>query len=370
MSKLPTFDSARRAAVSSASSGPVAHGWRGLLLCSLFGLLVACGGGEPEPAPSAQTPPAGVAPEPAAEPVVDEAPVADVDASADSRSPVELFQAAGKALSEERLFEPRGDNAIELYLKVIEGAQEPDVAADEGKRRRLSDSVGAGDLKSQAEIAIADIFPYGLLWVDRAIRENRKTEAERVIGLLERAQPGAESVARLRQKLTQPEPLPAPIATTPTAPRPTAPVAQPTPPPTAAPSASTTPASTTATPAQTQPAASTPAQPAPAPAQTTPTPAQPTAPVAAQDSAPPQLKLRRSASPRYPPRAYRQRIEGYVVVGFTVTASGKVNAVRVIEAEPTGVFDREAMEAVSRFEFEPPGRDVPTQQRIDFKMGR
>ena len=81
-----------------------------------------------------------------------------------------------------------------------------------------------------------------------------------------------------------------------------------------------------------------------------------------------QLKLKKSASPRYPSRAYRQKIEGYVVVAFTVYPNGKVGDLRVVEADPEGVFDRDAMDAVSRFEFDPPGRQVPTQQRIDFKI--
>ena len=333
-----------------------------LVVLALFGAgLIACGGGDAPP-PTAQTPAAGVAPQPAA-PAQDAPAAEEPAASEDTRSAVELFQAAGKALADERLFEPRGDNALELYLKVIDHAAEGETQQDDARRRRLSDSVGAGDLKSQAEIALADIFPYGLLWVDRAIRENRKSEAERVLDLLEKAQPGAESIARLRKKLTEPEPLPAPVAPTPTTRQTPAPAAQA---PTPAPAQpSTSPSAQPSTPPAAQPSTPAPAQPAPAePAAAQPTP--PPAPVV--EEAPVQLKLKKSASPRYPSRAYRQKIEGYVVVAFTVYPNGKVGDLRVVEADPEGVFDRDAMDAVSRFEFDPPGRQVPTQQRIDFKI--
>src|SRR5690606_37368402 len=83
-----------------------------LAVLALFGAsLIACGGGDEAPQPSPQTPPAGVAPQPAAP--AEEAPPADEgSADEDTRSAVEIFQAAGKALADERLFEPPGDNAL------------------------------------------------------------------------------------------------------------------------------------------------------------------------------------------------------------------------------------------------------------------
>ena len=58
-------------------------------------------------------------------------------------------------------------------------------------------------------------------------------------------------------------------------------------------------------------------------------------------------------APNYPRRAAAKGIEGYVVVEFTVTALGTVENPRVIEADPQGVFDREALAAVSKFKYKP-----------------
>lgn len=57
--------------------------------------------------------------------------------------------------------------------------------------------------------------------------------------------------------------------------------------------------------------------------------------------------------PVYPRRAQARGIEGYVVVEFTVTASGSVRDPRVVEAEPRGIFDRAAKEAARKFRYKP-----------------
>jgi len=58
-------------------------------------------------------------------------------------------------------------------------------------------------------------------------------------------------------------------------------------------------------------------------------------------------------APNYPRRAAQKGIEGYVVVEFTVTTLGTVTEPHVIEADPPGIFDREAMAAVSKFKYKP-----------------
>ncbi|MBY0399587.1 energy transducer TonB [Myxococcota bacterium] len=66
--------------------------------------------------------------------------------------------------------------------------------------------------------------------------------------------------------------------------------------------------------------------------------------------------------PRYPAQAMRQGREGRVLVEFTIGRSGSVEAARVIAAEPEGVFDREALEAVRQWKYNPrieQGRPVP-----------
>jgi protein TonB len=58
-------------------------------------------------------------------------------------------------------------------------------------------------------------------------------------------------------------------------------------------------------------------------------------------------------TPHYPERARRNNIEGYVLIEFTVDELGRVVDPMIIEAEPVGVFDRSAMEAVQRFKYRP-----------------
>lgn len=78
-------------------------------------------------------------------------------------------------------------------------------------------------------------------------------------------------------------------------------------------------------------------------------------------------------APSYPREALRRRDEGFVVVEFTVNALGRTEDIKVVESEPRGTFDREALRAVSRWEFEPALRDGrPVSQRlrhtIEFKL--
>jgi protein TonB len=57
--------------------------------------------------------------------------------------------------------------------------------------------------------------------------------------------------------------------------------------------------------------------------------------------------------PRYPAQALNRKIEGWVLVKFNITKEGTVDAVEVIEAEPRGVFEREAVRAAWRYKFKP-----------------
>lgn len=57
--------------------------------------------------------------------------------------------------------------------------------------------------------------------------------------------------------------------------------------------------------------------------------------------------------PVYPDNAARRGIEGHVLVQFTIDELGRVSNVEVLEAEPSGVFDRAAVRAVERFRYKP-----------------
>lgn len=57
--------------------------------------------------------------------------------------------------------------------------------------------------------------------------------------------------------------------------------------------------------------------------------------------------------PVYPPQALRGGIEGWVELEFTITETGVVRDVAVVGAEPHGVFDDAAAEALGAWRFEP-----------------
>ena len=58
-------------------------------------------------------------------------------------------------------------------------------------------------------------------------------------------------------------------------------------------------------------------------------------------------------APIYPEGAVREGIEGHVLLEFVVTESGAVRDPRVLEAEPPGVFDQAAVDAVGKFKYKP-----------------
>ena len=65
--------------------------------------------------------------------------------------------------------------------------------------------------------------------------------------------------------------------------------------------------------------------------------------------------------------------EGWVKVAFTVTETGTVKDVSVVEAEPRRIFDRAAKTAILKWKFKPKmvdGKAVERQavQTIDFKL--
>jgi periplasmic protein TonB len=76
----------------------------------------------------------------------------------------------------------------------------------------------------------------------------------------------------------------------------------------------------------------------------------------------------------YPANALRNSLEGWVDVAFTVNADGTVGNVQVVGAEPRHVFDNAAVDAIRHAKFSPALRDgvaVESQQhqRIQFSLG-
>ncbi|GAD02815.1 MULTISPECIES: energy transducer TonB [Agarivorans] len=57
--------------------------------------------------------------------------------------------------------------------------------------------------------------------------------------------------------------------------------------------------------------------------------------------------------PKYPERAKRRNIEGYVKFSITINEAGRVTDIKVLDAKPKGVFEREAYKALSRWKYQP-----------------
>ncbi|GAA4651944.1 hypothetical protein GCM10023116_42280 [Kistimonas scapharcae] len=80
-----------------------------------------------------------------------------------------------------------------------------------------------------------------------------------------------------------------------------------------------------------------------------------------------------SLDPDYPRQAVNQDQSGWVKVRFTVTEQGTVDNIRIIEANPTGVFEQAAIKAVREYRFRPRmvnGKAVPqrTERTIRFQL--
>ncbi len=74
-------------------------------------------------------------------------------------------------------------------------------------------------------------------------------------------------------------------------------------------------------------------------------------------------------APRYPRNALRRNVSGWVDVSFTVTRAGSVADVEVMDSTPGTVFDNAAVDAVSKWRFEPVvenGRPMP--KRVAVRM--
>lgn len=66
--------------------------------------------------------------------------------------------------------------------------------------------------------------------------------------------------------------------------------------------------------------------------------------------------------PIYPVTALRQGVKGRVVIEFTLAASGGVRNMHVVAAEPAGVFERAALQALGSWRYAMPDRGATSQR--------
>jgi protein TonB len=75
--------------------------------------------------------------------------------------------------------------------------------------------------------------------------------------------------------------------------------------------------------------------------------------------------------PVYPAQALRNRTRGWVELEFTVTPTGSVSDVQVVGAEPEGVFDAAAAQALAQWRFKPRivnGRGVAQRTSVTLRF--
>ena len=277
----------------------------------------------------------------------------DTPANVDALSTDQLLAEARTAMNEQRLVAPAGNNAFEFYMKVLQKQPGNPVAAD----------------------ALRETFSYGAAATEQTINQRDFNEAQREIDLLAKADPENYTLTILRSKLDaqrktldreQQQAVDAQKAQQ---------LAQQN-----AANAARLQAeqqASAAAEAQRQQAAREQAahvaaqQPAAAPVAAAPRPVA----RAATDESISDAVLIRQVNPRYPTAAMRANQEGWVDVEMTVGADGAVGNVSVVDAQPKHVFDRSAIDAVSKWEFKPATRNgeaisVTLRRRLQFNLGR
>lgn len=269
---------------------------------------------------------------------------------------------ASEAIAAGRQFAPAGSSAAELLLEL----------RDRGR-------AAPGD-----EAALVELQPYLVIAAEQAVEGLRVDEARRLVDLLARMDPVAPALPRLRTALATVRAVPeAPAPARPVGPVPALPAAVAARSPAAgaaAPDAPVASARPTAQSTATAPAAVAGAPPAsastlaaagPVPA-AAPSPAVRLAQSQAVEAAPepvravPALRLVQDAAPRYPARAQPRRLDGRVELMFTVQPDGSVSDLRVVEAQPAGIFDQAALQAARRWRFAPIAAATTTSRALRF----
>ena len=87
----------------------------------------------------------------------------------------------------------------------------------------------------------------------------------------------------------------------------------------------------------------------------------------------PPIKLRhvRYTAPQYPTAALQSRITGFVVIEFVVNTKGEPTELRVVDAQPSEIFERSVLKAAKRWRYSPlvidnVAREIPTRTIVRF----
>jgi protein TonB len=268
----------------------------------------------------------------------------------------QLRDAAGQALRQQRLYAPGGDNAMEYYL-ALRDKQPNDPAVSS---------------------ALTDLMPYALIATEQSIARDDFSEAQRLYALMEKTDAKAPALPRLKQSIADGQAAAAKktaddkLAADEQAKRQievekqriadqqkqqkeaTEALAQQqaaAPPPVQAPAQR---------PAQQQ----APAQQAPAQQQAAAAPPPVQAPAQRASN---ELRPISTPAPTYPRQAARLRRAGSVEVEFTVGTDGTVTSSRVVNASPPRIFDREALQAIDRWRFQPISSPVTSRRTFNFE---
>lgn len=73
-------------------------------------------------------------------------------------------------------------------------------------------------------------------------------------------------------------------------------------------------------------------------------------------------------APKYPRRAQRMGVQGFVVFAFDVNEQGEMVDLRVTESKPSLVFDKAATQAIKKLRFQPPTLDGKAVYVSDISM--
>ena len=80
------------------------------------------------------------------------------------------------------------------------------------------------------------------------------------------------------------------------------------------------------------------------------------------------VSVNKRPAPKYPRRAQRMGVQGFVSFAFDVNEQGEMIDLRVTESKPSLVFDKAATQAMKKLRFEPPKLDGEAVYVSDITM--